>query len=338
MAAAHLNSNGNGLSNGIPTGLSLSIIGCGNMGSAILSRVMEACERARDKGCEPPFHRFFATVKSENSCYNLLSRFSAYQTRFRAYCGENDLWIDASDVIILAFKSDLIESVLSQKGVRDALAGKLVISVLVGAPQQRLIDAISKSESSAADEKRSSVYSNITYIPSDKPPYIKRAMMNIAAEYGQSITVIESTQSVDKNESYENITRWIFEQCGRTSFISPETFDIGGMLSGASGALLSVALDGLLDGAVAQGLKRSQAKEIVTQSLVSLATLLENGVHPAVLRENFSCPQGMTIAGLMSLEENHARWAFTKAAIATTERSKQLGREVEVGPLTCTSL
>ncbi|KAI6249246.1 Pyrroline-5-carboxylate reductase [Erysiphe necator] len=320
--------NGKGGSDELPKNLALTVIGCGTIGTALLGRVMEACERAKDKGDDVIFNRFFATVNGEESRYNLLNRFSTYQSHFRVYCGENDLWMDTADVVILAFKPSMVEHILSQRGVRDALAGKLVISVIGGTPQKRLCDAISKSIPSEVVEKRSSLYSDISYAPTDKPPYLKRVMMNIAAEYGQSITVIETSPPSDINSGYEKITQWIFEQCGKISFVSPETFDIGGILSAASGALLSVALDGILDGAVSQGLARSQAKEIVSQSLISLATLLENGAHPAILREDFSIPQGTTIAGLMSLEEDRARWAFSKATIVSSERSKNIASTV----------
>ncbi len=92
------------------------------------------------------------------------------------------------------------------------------------------------------------------------------------------------------------------------------------MLAGASAALLSIAFDGMLDGVVSQGLRRADAKKILTQSLFSMAKLLETE-HPAVLREKFSSPKGTTIAGLLSLEEDRARYAFSKAVIATSKRS-----------------
>lgn len=98
-------------------------------------------------------------------------------------------------------------------------------------------------------------------------------------------------------------------------------------MAGASGALLSIAFDGMLDGAVKEGLKRADAKKILTQALFSLATLLESGEHPAVLREKFSSPKGTTIDGLVSLEEDRARWAFGRAVVAATRRSKEIGEQ-----------
>ncbi len=72
-------------------------------------------------------------------------------------------------------------------------------------------------------------------------------------------------------------------------------------------------------------MKRADANKILTQSLISLATLLQNE-HPAVLREKFSSPKGTTIAGLLSLEEDRARYAYSKATIASSERSKEIGK------------
>ncbi|SZF03286.1 unnamed protein product [Blumeria hordei] len=312
------------LNNVFPKGMTISVIGCGALGSAILSRLMDACENMRKKSNEAPFDRFFATVSCEESRSSLLSRFSEHQTRFRAYCGENDLWMDAADIVVLAFRPCMIDKILSQKGVRDALAGKLVISLLDETPRRRLENAISISESSAIGEKRSSLYSSITYVPNEKPPYLKCVTVGKAVEHGKAVTVIETPPIVGANETFEKMTRWIFNQCGKTIETVPENFGIGSVLSAASAVSLSVAVDGILDAAVSQGLERAQAREIVGQSLISLGTLLQNNIRPSDLREEACRPQGSTMAGLISLEEDRARWAFCKAIITDSERSKQI--------------
>jgi pyrroline-5-carboxylate reductase len=90
------------------------------------------------------------------------------------------------------------------------------------------------------------------------------------------------------------------------------------------GAFISVALDGILDGAVSQGLKRSLGRTMVTQSLMGLAKLLEAGDTPDVLREKFASPRGTTIDGLLSLEEDKVRSAFSKAVIKTAHKSQSM--------------
>ncbi|KAE9377487.1 pyrroline-5-carboxylate reductase [Stipitochalara longipes BDJ] len=295
----------------------LSIIGCGTMGAAILSGVLESCSRDRANGQQPKISRFIATVNSESSAKALKTRFDRYASWLEVRTGENVTAMEEADIVLLAFKPYMVDLVLRQPGVQEALTGKLIISVLVGSPPDKLKAAI-------ADEDLN-VWTLNKHNPrfyKGKPIYIKRAMLNIAAEFRESMTVIELT---DMSQEYEEITDWIFLQLGKIQHVAPDLFDIGGVLAGASGALLSVAFDGMLDGAVKQGLKRADAKKILTQSLFSMAKLLENE-HPAVLREKFSSPKGTTIDGLLSLEEDRARYAYSKAVIATTKRSLEIGQ------------
>lgn len=277
------------------------------MASAILSAVLESCAAIQAAGDEPRFSRFTATCNSASTVMGLEARFSTYADRLSVWRGENIKAMQEADVILLGFKPYMIDLVLRKEGVREALAGKLVLSVLAGSPVAKIENAIYFSEPRREDEK---------------PFYIKRAMMNLAAEFRESMTVIETS---DMPHEYEELSNWIFLQIGKIAPIAPELYDVGGVLAGVSGALLSVAFDGMLDGAVSQGLKRADATLILRQSLISLAKLLENE-HPAVLREKFSSPKGTTIAGLLSLEEDRARYAYSRAVNASTERSKDIGR------------
>ncbi|KAE8448909.1 hypothetical protein EG329_008705 [Mollisiaceae sp. DMI_Dod_QoI] len=279
------------------------------MASAILSGVLTACAASDSKGSPPKITRFIATVNSISSATTLNFRF---EDRVDVFFGEgaNVRAMQEADIVLLGFKPYMIDQILRQDGVRDALIGKLIISVLVGSPVRKIEAAILQDR--PLDERKG------------EELYVKRAMMNIAAEFGASMTVIETTEGMPRE--YDEITEWMFLQLGKTAPVAPELYDIGGVMAGASGALLSVAFDGMLDGAVSQGLKRTDAKKILTQALFSLATLLENGEHPAVLREKFSSPKGTTIDGLLSLEEDRARYAFSKAVIASSKRSQEIGK------------
>ncbi|CZT44854.1 related to pyrroline-5-carboxylate reductase [Rhynchosporium secalis] len=298
----------------VKTGQTLAVIGCGNMAGAILSGIMASCAKTLSSGAEPRFSHFIATVNSEESAKRLRSRFSHYDDCLHIIKGENVTAMDTADIVLLGFKPYMIDNVLAVHGVREALLGKLVISVLAGSPVEKLKGAI------YGDRPHDSWSTPVK----EKHIYIKRAMMNVAAEYGESMTVLETNPDIPK--AYEELTEWMFSQLGRTAPVAPENYDIAGVMAGASGALLSIAFDGMLDGAVSQGMKRADANKILTQSLISLATLLQNE-HPAVLREKISSPKGTTIAGLLSLEEDRARYAFSKATIAASERSKQIGKQ-----------
>lgn len=273
----------------------------GTMGAAILSGVLNTCAKTQEKGEEPRITRFIACVNSKGSAEGLKSRFEHYSDRLTVLQQDNVKGMKEADVVLLGCKPYMAEKVLTAEGVSKALEGKLVISFLAGSPVQKLQSFI--------------------WGQSGWNCFAIRAMCNIAAEFGESMTVIETA---DIPEDLLDLTNWIFLQLGKTAPVTPDLFDIGGVLAGPSGVFLSVALDGILDGAVSQGLKRAQARTMMTQSLVGLAKLLEQGNTPDQLREKFSSPRGTTIAGLLSLEEDRVRHAFSKAVIASNHRSQTM--------------
>jgi pyrroline-5-carboxylate reductase len=278
------------------------------MGSAILSGVLESCAKSKAAGEKPRIAHFIATVQSQGSAQGLKTRFAKYGDVLEVLQADNVSAMRKADIVMLACKPYLANTVLKADGVRAALAGKLVISVLVGSPVAKLEAAIYHAGPRRDDEAEF---------------YIKRVMPNIAADLGQSMSVMEATSMPDE---YEDMADWIFLQVGKTANVAPGLFDVGGVLAGATGAFFTVAFDGILDGAVKQGLKRADAKKILTQSLFSVATLLESGEHPAELREKFSSPRGTTIEGLLSLEEDRVRHGFSKAVIASSKRSEEIGK------------
>ena len=54
--------------------------------------------------------------------------------------------------------------------------------------------------------------------------------------------------------------------------------------------------------------------------------VLQTGEHPAVLKDMVTSPGGTTIAGLSVLEEKKVRSAFISAVSAATDRAEELGR------------
>ncbi|TVY55234.1 Pyrroline-5-carboxylate reductase [Lachnellula cervina] len=290
------------------TGKTMAIIGCGTMGGAILSGVLESTAKSQLAGEAPRIEHFIATVQSRGSAQALRNKYSKYGESLEVLQADNVSAMRKADIVMLACKPYMADTVLKADGVREALEGKLVVSVLVGSPPEKLSAAIYHAGPRRRDEAEF---------------YIKRVMLNIAANLGQSISVIETTSMP---EEFEEISDWIFQQVGKTAPVAPELFDVGGVMVGVSGALFTVAFDGILDGAVRQGLKRADAKKMLTQSLFSVAALLESGEHPAVLREKFSSPRGTTIEGLLSLEEDRVRHAFSKAVIASSKRSEEIGK------------
>lgn len=266
------------------------------MGSAILAGVLKSCAKTASTGAEPRFTKFVACVNSEGSAKRLHAAFS--ESRVTVLVKENVKGMKAADVVLLGCKPYMIEDVLGQPDVATALKGKLLISFLAGRTIGKIKSCINGSDIHAT-----------------------RAMMNIAAEFGESMTVIEE---VPLPGDYSEITNWIFSQLGKTAAVPENLFDAAGVVAAPSIVFLSVALDGMLDGAVHQGIKRAEARKMLGQALIGLAKLLENGDTPDALREKFSSPRGTTIEGLMSLEADGVRSAYTRAVIASTKRSQEM--------------
>ena len=275
------------------------------MGAAILAGVLDSCAKTQETGAEPRITKFIACVNSIGSAKELKSRFKKYDDRLTVLQADNVTGMKEADIVMLGCKPYMAEKVLTASGVREALEGKLVISVLVGSP---------------VDNLQKFVFGE-NYAFSKQKCFMVRAMLNIAAEFSESMTVIEIA---DIPDDLLELTNWIFLQLGKTSPVVPDLFDIAGVMAGPSGAFLSVALDGILDGAVSQGLKRAQARTMLTQSLVGLAKLLEEGNTGDMLREKVSSPRGTTIEGLLSLEEDRVRHAFSKAVIKSNHKSQTM--------------
>lgn len=82
----------------------------------------------------------------------------------------------------------------------------------------------------------------------------------------------------------------------------------------AVAGLLTMALEGMEDGAIAAGLAPTTARAFVRQTLLTTALLLrEHGCSPAELKDQVASPGGTTIAGLAVLEDHAVRGAFIRA-------------------------
>lgn len=276
------------------------------MGSAILTGILDSYE-SRDtlNDDHDLITTFVLTVHSEASAERLKAKYAKHDKRITVRYGENLKAFQEADVILLACKPYMAKRVLEAEGVLNALQDKLLISILAGATNESLFSYIGPGSNSSCT--------------------IIRAMPNTAAQIGESMTVISlSNDPVPKQLDIAR-TEWILKKIGRIQYVGEDVFHAGSVVAGATGAFLTVAFDGILDGAVAEGLKRAEARDILTQSLLGMAKLIQNGEHPATLREMVSSPRGTTIQGLLRLEKAGARSAYSEAVIDAISRGKNMG-------------
>ncbi|KAF4277806.1 hypothetical protein KXX33_006922 [Aspergillus fumigatus] len=260
------------------------------MGSAILSGLLDATRRTTDSNGSPSakISRFIVSTKSAASAHRLGEEFQADKDRVDIRHSDNLLAMQEADIVLLACKPYLAEEVLGELGVREALAGKLVISIMAG---------------KSPEDIEKYIYRDTPADDAESKAIIVRAMPNVAARLRQSMTIIE----INNNLSHDiaDTLTWIFEQIGKVKFLAADLFDIGTMLVGSSIAVLTVPFDGILDGCVAEGLRRADALEMAAQNLIGMAGTNEDEVRKTV--------QDMKSLGFKGVILGYARESIAKA-------------------------
>jgi len=206
--------------------------------------------------------------------------------------------------------------ILTQPGIKDALSGKLLISILAGVPVTQLEDILYTSGSG-------------TFMGSSKEHCrIVRVMPNTASRINESMTVIAiSTPPLPAHLSV--LVTWIFTRIGRVIHLKAPLMDVSTALCGSGPAFFSLFMEALTDGAVAMGIPVADARVMAAQTMKGTAGLVLAGEHPAVLREKVSTPGGCTIGGLLVLEEGTVRGTAARCLRETTEVASDLGKGVQ---------
>jgi pyrroline-5-carboxylate reductase len=238
----------------------------------------------------------------------LASSFAHGQEQFVHVTSSQDVPVQImqdADIVVLGFKPFMAEDVLSAKGVREALAGKLVISLLAGQTPQNLARII--REGTAGEIAQ---------------PVIMKVIPNMGAQFRQSMTIIETPEQTVPDRMTE-VVEWMFKQVGAIKYLPQSQMDLGSMLVGAALAAMTVPIEGILDGCVAEGMRRPDAMEMLLHGLRGLSAVLESGIHPAVLRESASSPRGCTIQALLTLEKAGSRSHYAEAIINGTQHWKK---------------
>lgn len=255
--------------------------------------------------------RLIATVGTAQSQQRVRQELVQHSSKVKVLLHEeNCRAIEEADVVVLAAKPNKRGDILGAPGVRTALGGKLLISIMAGVSIAELRRVISQ------DGGRETCETQLQLV---------RAMPNMAAKIRQGVTRVTADWDTLKDENLQ-LTAWIFNQIGQLSIGAENTFDMSAVLVGCAGSLLLLAIDGLLDAAVIEGIKRSEAQDMVVRSAIGILNLIPAGHHPSLLREKIASPGGCSIRALAELERQGVRSAFTDAILAAAARSKDVSK------------
>src|SRR5262249_7953527 len=125
----------------------------------------------------------------------------------------------------------------------------------------------------------------------------------------------------------EQLVIAMFQAVGVIQRVPEKLLDAVTGLSGSGPAYVAVIIEALSDGGVRIGSPRGGATAWPAPTGRGTARMvLQEGLHPAVLKDMAASPAGTTIAGLHALERGGARAALMDAVEAATLRATELGK------------
>ncbi len=264
----------------------LGFIGCGIMGSTIIKGILSKQHVAPDD--------ISVFDKDEEKTKDLAADYKVRTSPdLSALC-------DEAEIIFLAVKPQEMESLLLK--LNPILRKEhLVVSVAAGLNISFFEEYLGSSQK------------------------IIRVMPNTPSLIGEGMSVISKGNQVTTKEEKKVIS--LLEALGKVLPLEEKYLDAATGLSGSGPAYTFMFIEALADGGVEMGLERDAALMLAAQTVFGAARMMvENGEHPAVLRNRVTSPGGTTSAGLIALEESGLRTAAIHAVKKAAERSKLLGK------------
>ncbi len=211
--------------------------------------------------------------------------------------GNNSDVVKKSDVVILAIKPNDVKKVTAD--IRGVLTSKhLLISIAAGVTINYILKNLKKE------------------VP------IVRGMPNIPVLIKEGITVLTT---INGSNEHLNLAKEIFNSIGRVVVLEEKHIDAVTGLSGSGPAYVFMMIEALVEAGVKVGIPREISNLLAVQTTIGSAKMiLETGEHPALLRDMVTTPGGVTIDGIIQLEEGKLRTSIINAVVKATERSREL--------------
>lgn len=147
---------------------------------------------------------------------------------------------------------------------------------------------------------------------------VVRCMPNLAASVGCSMTTLTGTVA------FQEEAKILLGRIGSVLWLESEKeLDIATALAGSGPAYLALIAEALSDGAVKQGMKRTDAMEVMRGLFGGFGKLIQD-VHPALLKDGVMSPGGTTAAGYSALEEGNVRASCINAIEKAYTKAKEL--------------
>lgn len=156
---------------------------------------------------------------------------------------------------------------------------------------------------------------------------IVRVMPNTPALVGEGMSALVS--DTELSQSNRQTVQSIFESCGHALWVpTEEIIDAVTAVSGSGPAYFFLLIENLINTAVRLGLAHKVATQLVIQTAVGAARMVESSdVGPDVLRERVTSLGGTTQAALSVFYEEDFASIVDNALIAARDRAGEISKD-----------
>jgi len=213
---------------------------------------------------------------------------------------DNRLALDKGNIVVLAIKPQNLTEVMA--GLSGHLKPvQLLLSIIAGIRLATLCQGLRHDR-------------------------IVRAMPNTPAQVGGGITVWTATREV--TERQKKRAGSILGATGKEIYFDDEKYiDMATAVSGSGPAYFFLFVESLVESAVRIGLPRDIAEELVLQTMLGSAQLIQkSGKQPAELRRMVTSPGGTTAEAMLHFEKGGFPDLVRQAVRAAYEKAKKLGK------------
>jgi pyrroline-5-carboxylate reductase len=283
----------------------IAIIGGGNIGEALLSGLLRAGRQTKD----------LVIAEKDPARAKYLAEKYSVQVSSVGGAAEN------AGYVIVAVKPSDVASVVDEVAASVARADNESV--------EQVFVTVAAGVSTAYYQSR---------LPAGAP--VIRVMPNAPMVVGGGVSAVARGNFATAEQLKDVVS--IFDAVGGVLTVPESQLDAVTAVSGSGPAYFFLMVEALVDAAVAEGLPRPVATELVSQTMAgSAAMLLESldrqqpdgdaamgagiDTSAAQLRATVTSPGGTTAAGLRELERGGLRAAVANAVSAAKTRSEQLG-------------
>lgn len=284
--------------------LVLGVIGCGNMGRAIIAGV-------RNSPVLRERFSLLAYARSETSAseireMNIPLTSSALELAH------------ASDIILTAVKPYQMQGLLEQ--IRPALSSarnrehpdwphRLLLSIAAGVTLENLRAMLAQA-----------------------CPAV-RTMPNTLVAVGEGLFGLcfdNSGRGPSATQAQKDAARHLLGGLGQVVELEEDKLNAFTALAGCGPAYVFHFMESLAEAGVSVGLSRESSLSIALSLMRGCVGLAgQTGLHPAPLREQVTSPGGMTIAAVNHLDRRAARGILVDAVLAAMERGRAMEKQEE---------